>query len=597
MTALGAFAWVMTEKSSAAVDPSLLTSLQEYPGVKKFDYSAEPVRENVSPDVMVNPEYAITFNKTEPDEYFGASTVTTTNSVTGETVTGLRPSQGCVKGECGCIYRNMFRYRGMDIDVRTTYMDWNIQASRTCFIAGGFASYRWRNMWRVEMKHEFFKAGTETPVQVKGFLTYNDLDNSQGMCFADSEADDIWVNSGGTRIGYKSFSKGQEVRQNDSISWTASYDMVCIQAMTNEDIPSNVNDPDYSPELAAETDFSLTFSTDVLHTSLIDDDTSGLNILQVSSVKKIPSAFPGDSSTCVSKTVSDDNSSEAASNKVRSWEDWIYRIRVNVPPETEAGNRYDYFAITDDIYEGSKIEETKILCDGSDAGDRFRIAVNGNRVTAAAVDTDTGEFYGHEYCLEIRVSMKYSRDEALGAGLLGTNYDLTVKNIAAAEYEDGNGKTDAASNETETEVLYEKAADIIITKKVKAKDLYPDHGRAVFLFNVSGETITGEKKEYNLQIAIDGGTEEDISSGGSEYVTGTATVKGVPEGIYTCSEYDVLRFEPESITGISQGERKGDTVVFTIDSNENCRATFTNRKKFWGDYSHTGLAVNRIGLK
>ena len=597
MTALGAFAWVVTEESEAAVNPSLLTSLQQYPGVKKFDYAAEPVRENVSPDVMVDPEYAITFNKTEPDEYFGASTVTATNSVTGETVTGLKPNQGCVKGECGCIYRKMFRYRGMDIDVRTTYLDWNIQASRTCFIAGGFASYRWRNMWRVEMKHEFFKAGTDTPVNVKGFVTYNDLDNSQGMCLDISEVDDIWVNSGGTQIGYKKFSKGQEVQQNNSITWTATRDMVCIQAMTNEDIPSNADESDYSPELAAETDFSMTFSTDVLHTSLIDDDTSGLNILRVASVKKIPSAFPGDNSACVSKTVSDDNSSEGVSNRVRSWENWIYRIRVNVPPETEAGNKYDYFAITDSLNEGLGIEEIKIFCDGSDAGSKFRITENENRVTAAAVDTGSSDFYGHEYCLEIKVSMKLSRDEALDSGLLGENYELTVKNRAAAEYEDGKGKTDAASNETETELLYEKAADIIITKKFRAADLYPDHGSAVFLFHISGRTVTGEKKEYNCWIAIDDSSETGSSSGAKDYVTGTVTLKGVREGVYTCREYDVLRFKPESITEISKGEKKGDTVVFTIDSTESCKATFTNRKKFWSDYSHNSIAVNRIGLR
>ena len=600
MTALGAFAWAVTEESAAAVDPSLLTSLQEYPGVIKFNYSAEPVRENVSPDVMVNPEYAITFTKTEPDEYFGASTVTTNNGAE-ETVTGLKPSQGCVKGECGCIYRNMFRYKGMDIDVRTTYMDWNILSSRTCFIAGGFASYKWRHMWRVEMKHEFFKAGTDIPVKVKGFVTYNDLDNSQGMCFDVSEIDDIWVNSEGTQIGYKNFRAGEEVRQNDQSTWTAPYDMVCIQAMTNVDVPSNETDEGYSPELAAETDFSLTFSTDVLHTSVIDDDINGLNILKVASVKKIPSAFPGDSSECVLKTVSNDDSSddssEVFSNQVRSWENWTYRIKVNVPPETEAGNRYDSFAITDDIHEGLGIEEVKMLCDGSDAGGRFEIAENGNRVTAVAVDTGSSDFYGHEYCLEIKVSMKYSREEVLEAGLLGENYELTVKNRAVAEYEDGNGKTNAASNETETEVLYEKAADIIITKRVRAADLYSDHGSAVFFFNISGETVAGEKKEYNCRIAIDDSSETGSSSGAKEYVTGTATLKGVTEGVYTCREYDVLRFKPESITDISQGEKKGDTVVFTIDSTESCQATFTNRKKFWSDYSHNSIAVNRIGLK
>ena len=146
-------------------------------------------------------------------------------------------------------------------------------------------------------------------------------------------------------------------------------------------------------------------------------------------------------------------------------------------------------------------------------------------------------------------------------------------------------------------MLYEKAADIIITKKVRAADLYPDHGSAVFLFNISGRTVTGEKKEYNCRIAIDDSSETGSSSGAKDYVTGTVTLKGVREGVYTCREYDVLRFKPESITEISKGEKKGDTVVFTIDSTESCKATFTNRKKFWSDYSHNSIAVNRIGLR
>lgn len=585
----------MCQEAFAAQESAGLTSLQEYPEVKKFDYTSEPVRENVSHDTMIDPDYGIIFGRTEPDEYFGGETVNKTDTVTGRRIKGIDLSKDAAKGGCGCIYRKLFSFRGRDIDVKTTYMDWTAQEDGAPFAAGGFAGCRWESMWRVEMKHEFFLAGTDTPADVKGFITYSDLDNSQGICIEANKLDDIWVNSGETKLGYRNVKAGENFVQNSCCSWQTSSNMLCIQSMTDEDI-SDESSPGYSPVEGAEYSFSMTFGTDVLLTCLIDNDTApGMNSLEGASVKKIPSAFPEDSSECLVKTVSDDDRKDASSNSVRSWERWTYRIKVNVPAETEEGNMYDSFGITDSLRDEIKIEDVKILRDGDEAGEKFTVARNGSTITASADSTYEKDFYGHEYCLQIDVSMGRSKDEMLEEGKLDDSYKVTINNCASAEYEDGNGTVTAASNETETEVCFEKEADIVITKKVKTEDIYGEHGDAVFLFNISGRTASGEKKEYNRAIIIDGDTAEPETS--REYVTGTVTLKGVAEGVYTCREHRLFRFETEDITDILGGKRQGDQVVFTIDSTRPCRATFINSKRLWSNYSDSSILVTGIGIK
>lgn len=299
----------------AAVDPATLTPLDSYPGIKSFDFETQPRRENVQEELMVDPEYSIRLSKLDPDEYFGARVSQLNDPDTGHDIEGIALGTDGVKGGCGCIYRKMFQYRDKWVDVKTTYMDWSAYFSAYAFMAGGFARHRWRSVWWVEMKHEFFISGTDTPIEVKGFLEYDDVDNSQGLYLDMTEVEDMWVNSGGTTIGYKNIPGGVQYTQNNRAKYVVSRDMLCIQSMINDDVPPSGEAGYYSPA-AAKTCFAFTFSGSVLHSCMVDDDIQGFNVMNVSAGKIIPSSVPEAGSNLVSKRVSDEDENEVISNSL-----------------------------------------------------------------------------------------------------------------------------------------------------------------------------------------------------------------------------------------------------------------------------------------
>ncbi|MCQ2546501.1 MAG: hypothetical protein MJ161_03005 [Clostridia bacterium] len=570
----------------AAVDPSTLTSLDRYPGVKTFDFSCQPQRENVSSGEMVDPEYSIRLSKLSPDEYFGARVSQINDTETGQSIDGIVLGVDGVKGKCGCIYRRMFQYRDKWIDVKTTYMDWSVYFAKSSFMAGGFAQHRWRSTWWVEMKHEFFISGTNTPVEVKGFLEYEDVDNSQGLYLDMSEIEDMWVNSGGTTIGYKNIPGGVQYAQNSRATYVVDRNMLCVQSMTNDDIPLP-EEAGYSAVNAARTCFAFTFSGSSLHSCMVDDDIQGFNVMNVSGSKNIPSAVPGGGTDLVAKRVSDEDETEVTSNSLRNTEGWTYKVNAMVPPETEPGNFYDGFSFEDRIDSDLTVGEVRIIRGrDEDVTDLFDIYSENNVVVATALDTQNRDFYGYEYFMYIDVTLDRGKDEMLREEKLDDNFICTFLNTAHVFYADGNGQRNISTNETYTDVQYEIEADIIISKRIRAADNYPEHGIPSFLFRLQGESLSGKQITLNGCVTISPGETE-----------GTLRFRNVPEGEYRCIEYESLRFEPESITEVSGGRVSGNEVIFTIDSTDVRRASFMNRKKSWSDYSDSNVVINRIGIK
>lgn len=567
------------------VDPSVLTSLDRLPGVKTFDFAADPIRENISAASMVGPEYSIKLTKEFPDEYFGIPTSTLRDPSSGNLITGVyvhRDGGNAAKGACGCIYRNLFQYKGRWIDVKTTYMDWYCQVKSVAFMCGGFANYRWQSLWYLEMKHEFFLAGTNTPVEVKGYLEYADVDNSQGIMLRPGEYDGIWVNGNGTIIGYRNIPAHVDIVHEKSYKNQIENDMFCIQAMTNDDYPSE-GESGYNRQDAARTTFAYTFSGSVLHTALIDDDTTGVNIMNNSSKKHVPSAIPGDNSPDVVKSVSDEDETDVVSNHVRNWQQWTYRVKAIVPLETEPGNLYDGFAIRDDIDPALEILEVSIKREDEDVTDLFDISTDSNQLIATAEDCSDASFYGYTYILEITVKTGATKEELKAQNLLDEDNRIVYSNVAQVIYEDGNGQNEVETNSTDTTVQYEREGDIAITKKLRAEDIYAEHGDTVFIFRLTGTSVSGEEKEYNRAVRMDDATK-------------TVWFRNIPEGTYTCSEYETFRFLPDSITDVTGGTVSGDSVSFQVDGITACRATFSNIRKSWENYSDSSLAVNRLGL-
>lgn len=119
-------------------------------------------------------------------------------------------------GKYYIVYRNVGTYNGQKIDVKLSVQDYAISSAysggtydgRVPFIAfyndkkgpkysGEFSKrvgvYVGRIDW-IELKYEFFKSGTSTPVSLKGYTTYWDIDYYQGIDFIHG-AERFYVNS------------------------------------------------------------------------------------------------------------------------------------------------------------------------------------------------------------------------------------------------------------------------------------------------------------------------------------------------------------------------------------------------------------------
>ena len=107
--------------------------MSTYPGIRTFDYSKTPIRENIDAESMVEPEYTFRVEDRTIDEFFGTVGTYTNGSVS---------YRGCylnknTKGQCGVRYNRLFRYQDEWIDVKTTYMDWSVVDKNKAFVNGG----------------------------------------------------------------------------------------------------------------------------------------------------------------------------------------------------------------------------------------------------------------------------------------------------------------------------------------------------------------------------------------------------------------------------------------------------------------------------
>lgn len=429
-----------------------------YPGVKKFNYAATPVRENFVTSDMVDAEYTFRLGSKAVDEYFG-KTGTWTHE--GYTYKGFYLKDN-TKEKCGVRYNKLFQYNNTWIDVKTTYMNWSLKDKKKAFFGGGFCRTDWTNVKWLRMKHEFFLAGTNTPVNVKGFFTFTDVDDNQGLAIPEAQIKKIWVNSGSTILGYK---------KEDG--------KVLIKDRKNVLIP-NKSHSDYTEAKAATATFSYQFEGKT-HTQYILDgnaDNSG-NTIGFDAAKYIPSAFPPPKPPAIDKRIYDSDEANVAANTIPSIKDsWTYYVNGLVPLETEPGNFYDGFRFEDTIDSCLQIKGASVYQDGEkNVSGNFSIAISGQKVTATSKTYRTDAFYAHNYALRIQVGIKPDITESTLAshGHFNANKtSLTFKNTGTVIYTDGNGDSKKTSPTVTTTVQLPKtssgAPGLNITKSVSKEE-------------------------------------------------------------------------------------------------------------------------------
>ena len=137
---------------------------------------------------------------------------------------------------------------------------------------------------------------------------------------------------------------------------------------------------------------------------------------------------------------------------------------------------------------------------------------------------------------------------------------------------------------------------VIVHKKIKAEDLYYDHGIPTFTFVLSGTTVDGENKRYVQQVTF---SEEYVKGNTNDegYVTGTAVFTGLKSGTYSCMEKDVMRYELSSVQKISENctvSDDGKAAEFVLAGQDSGQALFINKKDDWSNFSDSAAITNII---
>ena len=570
----GAFAGAAESVLGFTINGGNYQAMTTYPGIKKFDYATTPVRENIPEDARVDPEYTFRITDNRVDEYFGTIG---TRDWEGNQIKGVYLSQN-TKGRCGVRYNKLFRYQDDWIDVKTTYVDWHVTDNAKAFVNGGFCYTRWTCCDYIRLRHEFFISGTDTPVNVKGFLTYTDIDAMQGLGLLPSEVRGLWTNKNGTEVKYKTTEEGY---------------------LFIKDCSGNLVDLSMGQATNARYTFSYAFEgTTHDQFILLGKGGAGLNFIGFESSKIVPSNIPGEDSELIRKQVSAAGDEYEESNRLRSWNaEWQYRIAALVPMETEEGNLLDGFSIKDEVDECLEISNVKILRGaGSDVTDSFDISVDGNKVEAISTDIHNKASTGYTYYMLLDVKAVASEEEIRQHGHFIDDYTALFKNTATVTYTDGSGTYERKTGETETEIVFPYKADITITKKIKTSDIHWDHGVPSFIIKLSGVLKENDEEvEYNKVVTFSReqlGQGQNQNPNGSEYVTASVTFNDVAEGTYSCSENKTLRYDLSKITDVVGGTAERDYAQFVVDDCSDRSATFFNAKANWNDYSDSECVIN-----
>lgn len=426
-----------SEAAAFSINGGTYKTLTSYDGIKTFDYSAASVREKLISADMVDAAFSFKTASKAVDEWFGKTD--TYHTKDGTVQKGFYLDRN-TKGKCGVRYNRLFQYNSIWVDVKTTYTNWSLKDNARAFAQGGFCKVWWTNVKWLKMKHEFYISGTNTPIEVKGFFTYADVDDAQGIGIPAGQIQKLWVNAKGTILKYK---------KEDGITLIRSDDII---------IP-NKNHEDYSAAKAAKAMFSYEFSGKI-HTQYILDGNadSSENVIGFDAAKYIPSRIPSAAPPAIEKTVSDQDEKNVKSNQVsHKKQEWTYTINGLVPLETEKGNFYRGFTFEDLIDECLEIQSVRVMKNETqDVTGQFTVNTAGQKITASSKEYGSATFYGCNYQLKITVKMK----ETVSLEMLkkhghysSETQEIMFKNSGMVIYRDGNGSYEKKTNTVETHIL------------------------------------------------------------------------------------------------------------------------------------------------
>ena len=325
------------------------------------------------------------------------------------------------KGNITATYSHCGYYKNTEIDVKLTLVDWeflNNNQSRNntedtsddasnvyvSFPSIGIFKNATKNNNRIgietfycswiKVKYSFVKSGTDIPVSVKGYTTFNDIDGCQGVHFI-SGYNDILSDGSGSQLNCS-------IVNNTPYIFDGAADTGSVSDEDNQDYWTTATFSDSSMTVA------FTFGLN----SKVPSGNIGANSVRGGSgwivnynLKAVRSEF-----SPPEKTVSDSNETDVKKNTLANRnETFTYKISHFVASEVEY-NWYTTYTMRDVISNDLEILTQPQVYDedGENITDSWTVNVNKSTKTIVTASTSAKkqDFYDHTYTMVIKVKIK-----------------------------------------------------------------------------------------------------------------------------------------------------------------------------------------------
>ena len=324
------------------------------------------------------------------------------------------------KGNITATYSHCGYYNGTEIDVKLTLMDWefldnNLSRNNTedtsddaSNIYVSFPSKNYANTGQnrlgieafycswIKVKYSFVKSGTNIPVNVKGYTTFNDLDGCQGVHFC-SSLDNICANGTGSKLSCNIVDGNLYIFDGEADTGTTSTDNEATNWVT-----ATFSGTDMTVA------FTFGLNSRVGGSIATNSVRGGAGSIVNYNQKAVRSEFCDPI-----KTVSDSNETDVRENTLANrTETFTYKISHYVPYES-LYNWYRLYTISDQISQDLEIltqpqvynENGENITESWDVEVTDRGSSN-PKMVIASTNAQKENFYDHTYTLVIKVKIK-----------------------------------------------------------------------------------------------------------------------------------------------------------------------------------------------
>ena len=581
-------------------------------------------------------------------ETFGATSTyeddcwaTNENLTYNSTFKPVRLTSNSQKGKVGAIYHNVGEYKGKQVDLKITIMDWdelkdpymitskNKMAYPSISFNGKNISVTSSNpsVKRPVYRFEFQQNGKT--ISLAGHMTFTDVDVSQ---YVDSNTFDKGYLTSNTELmvsGNKVYSNtnGADMSPSDTRYWvTYTWEGSYFEYAFND---QQTDDRDFSKKVS----FRGMSTMNVTGDSLARFDTPA-------PIKSGPAS-------------------------VVAGDDVSYNVSFTVPKQP-SDYLYSKFVLSDTLPNGLKYKSFSVADDtGKDVTSNFTGSINGQEFTLSAKNLSSSSFYFKGYTVTINATCEdkdYKDQQGTdGKVILKNQAKITAQNTSTAETKtsntvntevkfkittstDGNGTitptesgisggsdrtltftpnagfqiqdfllngksyddsddkiTVGSSNNIiisditknyDIKAIYTPLTDrkVVLWKDIFADDVNMANGTPTVIFKLEGTDVAGEKHTYYQTVQLDEDTLKEID-GVKVYET-KVYFESLTAGTYTASEISTSRYVLQKAGAGQNATVKDSNIICDLVNGDTAEGGFINTSSSLQSFSHNDLKVN-----